>query len=385
MKTRLTKRTVEALAPDPARRLLLYDADLPGFGVTVFPTGRKTFFAEYGARDGRRRMALGAFGVLTVEQARELARAKLAEVVMGGDPLRERRALAAVPTFGAWAESYLEGVRLRKKQPRHDERYLRLAAGRWGTRRLGELGRADVEAAVRKEAERGATSANRFLASVRACLAAAVRDGHIPANPTAGIRPFRENPPRDRVLSDDELGRVVAALDTLPAAARLALSLLLETGARKSEVLRARWADLDLDGGTWRIPSPKAGRPQVVPLAPGTVARLRLAPRDGAFVVAGADPSRPRADLRRAWDTVRAAAALDGVTVHDLRRTFGLAAAREVNIWYASKLLRHSDVRVTERVYAPLGLDDLRAATATVERDREARVLAFRGRTGGGG
>jgi integrase len=47
------------------------------------------------------------------------------------------------------------------------------------------------------------------------------------------------------------------------------------------------------------------------------------------------------------------------VTIHDIRRTYGLHVARTAGLHIASKLLRHGDVRITEKVYAPLGLGDL--------------------------
>jgi integrase len=82
-------------------------------------------------------------------------------------------------------------------------------------------------------------------------------------------------------------------------------------------------------------------------------------------------------DLRRAWSTVRKAAEVEGVTIHDLRRTFGLHVAKRAGLHVASKLLRHSDIRVTERVYAPLGMDDLRTAVAGMQGER-GRVIELR-------
>jgi len=151
---------------------------------------------------------------------------------------------------------------------------------------------------------------------------------------------------------------------------RAALLLMMDTGARKSEVLRARWEDMDLDGGLWRIPSPKAGHPQVVPLGESTVELLRSVERMGPWVVPGRDPARHRADLKRPWEKVRAGAGLDDVTIHDLRRTFGVHVAKRAGLHIASKLLRHSDIRVTERVYVPLGIEGLREALEETQRER---------------
>lgn len=377
----ITKRVVDALKPDADGRPKLYDDVLTGFGVVVYPSGKKAFFLEYGPKSARRRMTLGQYGALTVDAARTMAMEKLGEIAKGSDPLDERAERAAMPTFAAFESEYMEGVRRRKKQPRHDARYLALAAERWRARPLDQVSRRDVQAAMEDMAARGHTTANRWLASVRACFEAARRDGRIGENPAAGIKPYRENPPRSRVLSDEEFARVVAAFDGIADLhVRAAFVLLMDTGARKSEALGARWEDFDLDGGLWRIPSPKAGHPQMIPLADTTVSYLRGVQRLGPFLVPGLDSARPRTDLRRAWGQVREAASIQGVTIHDLRRTFGLHVAKRAGLHIASKLLRHADIRVTERVYAPLGIDAMRDAVADTHRERGKMVDEVRRR-----
>ncbi|MDP2312657.1 MAG: site-specific integrase [Pseudomonadota bacterium] len=391
MKAHITKRTVDALkVPEGADRAKLYDDTLTGFGVTAWASGKRVFFIEYGGRGQQRRMTLGEYGPLTVDAARTMAQIKLGEFVQGVDPLAAREERAGMPTFSKWRDDYLEGVRRRKKQPRHDEHYLAAehadrkharkrkpdeaphpiatVAARWARKPLDQISRADVETGMLAVAERGHTSANRWLAAVRACFEHAVETKVIRENPAMGIKPYREAPPRARVLTDDEFGRVVAAFDALPDPfVRAAFVLLMDTGARKSEVLGARWDDFDLDGGLWRIPSPKAGRPQTIPLSESTVAYLGTVDRIGPWFSPGRDATKHRGDLRRAWDTVREEAALVGVTIHDLRRTFGLHVAKRAGLHIASKLLRHSDIRVTERVYAPLGMDDLRTAVTGMQ------------------
>ncbi len=312
-----------------------------------------------------------------------------------------------MPLLKDWRKEYMEAVRLRKKRPELDELFLKRAVDRWGARAIDSITPSEITAAMQsfvKEAEEnqakrlaeareredqaavsrleatknpGVTSANRFLASLRACLQAGWRAGFIAENSALRVRKFRENEPRARVLSDDEMKRLIAALGEEPSAfVQAAFRLLIETGARKSEVLRAKWDDLDLDTATplWRIPSPKAGKPQVVPLASRTVAMLRRLPRIGPYVIPGRRPSKPLEDLRSPWVRLQKKAGIEGVNIHDLRRTFGLHVARQAGLHVASKLLRHSDVRITEQVYAPLGIEDLAKA---IEKAQPAEVVQF--------
>ena len=305
---------------------------------------------------------------------------RVGQAAEGIDPLEARDARRAIPTVGEWIDSYLVEVERRKKHPRADRRYLGMARKRWGHRPLDSLTVEDMRRAMSDASEGHPIRGNRWLASVRACLNTAWRADLIASNPASRIRPNRENPPRARVLSDEELRRVSVAIDEQPDPfVRLAFLLLLATGARCSEVLRAQWADIDLDAGTWRIPSPKSGRPQMIPLSVDTVAMLRAAPRmlGTPWLLPGRDPERHRADLDRQWRAIRESARVPDVHIHDLRRTFGLHVARTAGLHIASKLLRHATVTVTEQVYAPLGLEDLRAGLETMQRAR-AKVIPIR-------
>jgi len=380
VKTRITKRVVDALdTPPRGKRIKVYDTNLSGFGVTAHPTGQKSFFIEYGPRRRQRRMTIGKYGPLTVEAARNQAQAHLGTVAKGGDPLTDGFKDARQPLFIEWVHTYLEIVRVTKKIPRHDEGYLALASRRWRSRRIGEVSADDIRKVRDSISKSGKqTTANRWHASVRACLQAAWRLDLISENPAMRVKPLPEAEPRKRVLSDDELRRFLTALSKeQDPHVRAAFQLLLDTGARKSEVLGARWEDFELDTSSplWRIPSPKAGRPQVIPVLPSTTVMLQHLPRLGPYVIPGRDPSKPRYDLKRPWQRLTRDAELDDVHIHDLRRTFGLHIARTAGVHIASKLLRHSDVRVTERVYAPLDLEDLREHLERVK--SPAEVVQF--------
>lgn len=380
---KLLKRVVDSLPVPSSGRKRYIDSELKGFGVSVYASGRKVFFVQYG-KQPRVKITIGPYGPISPEEARRRAGEILGAVARGEDPREEKAQRKAVPTFKAWSDTYLEDVEQRKKSVRNDKRYLGMAVKRWGSRALDSLTVEDVRRVFRSMTVAGKRiDANRWLASVRACLQAAWREDKIPDNPAMKVKPNPENPPRDRVLSDDELTRLIEAVDALEDPhVCAAFTMLIETGARLSEVLRTRWEDLDLDAATWRIPTTKSGRPQLLPLAPSTAAMLRTIPRLGPWLVPGRDPDKaPRSDLKKPWDALKEAAELDGVHIHDLRRTFGLHVARRAGLHIASKLLRHSDIRVTERHYAPLGLDDLRKGLEA----RDAVILPLRRKANGNG
>jgi integrase len=367
---KLTKKLVESLRTRDLKGIRVYDAELPGFHVTTFPSGRRTFGVRYQAGTSRRWVTIGPFGPLTVEQAREAARQILSEATLGGDPAldRKRKREEVIPTFEQWAADYLSEAQRTRKRPDAIAWNLKRAVAAWRNRRLDTIDAEDVSLLF-LAARKTPIGANRLLATIRACFQAAVKKKLIRENPAAGIEPNRENPPRARVLSDEELGRLWTAIEAEPDPhVRGAFRLLLETGARLGEVLGARWEDVDLEASRWRLPDPKAGTAQTIVLAESTAEWLGKLPReeDCPFLFPGIDPEKHRADLKKPWERVRKAAGLGDATLHDIRRTFGKLVAREAGLHMASALLRHSDPRITAAVYAPMAEAEMRSAVSKV-------------------
>jgi integrase len=397
-KGRLTRTRIDSLQTDLVGGQRWFDTKYHGLGIKIHPTGRRTWFVSWGPSTRRRTLMVGTYPATDPEAAWVRAQEVLRDVEAGIDPSRKRK--TDLHTFGEWIDAYLEESRARKKRPELDELYLNDAKNRWAEWQISEIKRDDVKGALKSVVDRakakhldriqaarkannddrvaklegipfpGHTTGNRWLASVRACLEEARRSGHIKENPAMTVKQYRRNPPRRRVLSEEEMQLLLSAIaqeeDQHIAAG---FRLLLETGARTSEVLQARWEDIDLDAAEWTIPSPKAGYPQVQPLASQTVAMLRKLDRNGPYVIPGRRPDTRRQDLRGPWMRLRLAAEIPAdITLHDLRRTFGLHAARTAGLHIASKLLRHGDVRITEQVYAPLGIDELREGLERLQR-----------------
>ncbi|MCK6681620.1 MAG: tyrosine-type recombinase/integrase, partial [Thermoanaerobaculia bacterium] len=360
MALKLTRKTVAGLTTNRPSGLRVFDTECRGFGVTVYPNGRKVAGFRYGGTQ-RRWITLGEINAeFTVEDARKKALVLRGAVTGGHDPAQERKEQASIPLFKEWVDTYIDRARSTKKSVRDDERYLSLCAAHWPGKRLDRVTPADIEK-VRSAFRTKPTAANRLLASVSACFSSAIRFKLVKENPATGLPKYAEAPPRARVLSDDELARLVAAVEAEEdLAIRTCFRLLLETGCRLGEALSAKWEDFDLQGQRWRLPSPKAGTPQTIPLAPETALWLAQAPRVGAYVVPG-EKGR-RFDVKRPWQRLKDRAGLDGVTVHDIRRTFGKLVAKHAGIHMASALLRHSDLRVTAKVYAPFSEGEQREA-----------------------
>lgn len=105
---KLTKKAIDEAKPG-ATRLFLWDSELRGFGLVVQPSGTRSFCIQYRNAAGReRRMMLGRYGVLTVDEARRMAKAALADVASGADPMGDKRAYREAPTLNDLFDRYLE-------------------------------------------------------------------------------------------------------------------------------------------------------------------------------------------------------------------------------------------------------------------------------------
>jgi integrase len=360
----LTKQVIDETPFPSAGQVFVRDTELPGFAIRI-TKGRKSFVLEKRIRGRMRRLTIGPYGPLTVEQARKLANAQVGAIAHGDDPAQVRQDRLHEPTFGDLTEQYLERHAPRKRSARDDRGMLDTHLLVFRTRKLTDLSRNDI---ARLHAKIGAMApyrANRLVALLRKMFNLAQDWGlYVGENPATRIQLFREES-RDRFVQPDELPRLFQAIAEEPNLyVRTMVWTALFTGARRSEVLTMRWDDVSLTRAEWRIPQTKAGRPHRLPLPAPLVVLLRSLPRaEGIpFVFPGHNGAGPIQNIKRAWDRIRVKAGMPDVRFHDLRRTVGswLAGSGE-SLSLIGKVLNHRDVSTTA-IYARVSLDPVRQA-----------------------
>ena len=378
---RLAKRTLDALEPTDAR-YTVWDAELKGFGVRVEASGRKTFVVRYRAEGGGRRaplrqVSLGTFGQLTAEQARKMAKDTLAAVRQGDDPAQDRRAKRVAPDMGEAIRFYLEDYgRVAKLAPTtlRDARNVltRFAVPAIGNIKVAELTTADVRRLHRATLDAASPyQANKTVRFVSKAVSLAIEAGQRDDNPCRAVKPFPEEK-RERYLSEDEAGRFLAALDRYPEQrAADALRLLLFTGARLQEVLRASWAQIDLDTGVWTKPSShtkqkRTHRLDVAGPALDVLREMRKADPFGQLLFPGKTQDVARSDLNRPWAWVKREADLQSIRLHDLRHSLAsFMVADGVSLPVIGGTLGHTQPQTTAR-YAHVANSTQRDAMAAV-------------------
>jgi integrase len=373
---KLTKRTIDATEPQ-ATEFFLWDEGIPGFGLRVMPSGRKSFVVQFRAGRRARRMSLGPSTVLTCDQARTRAITIIAAVKNGDDPAAERDAKRNAATVSDLADRFdKEHISVRLKASTAKEyrgnlkRFILPALGRLA---VPEITRADV-AKFHHDLRHIPYQANRCLEVVSKMFVLAEMWGLRPdgSNPRKHIRKYPEEK-RERFLSAAELRRIGEVLREMESerielqSAILAARLLILTGCRLGEIMTLKWDYVDFDERVLRLPDSKTGK-KVVHLGAPAVEYLQGAQHiDGnPWVITGTLPGKPLSDLQPFWQRVRARAGVKDVRIHDLRHTFASAAvASGQGLPMIGKLLGHTQVQTTAR-YAHLAAEPVKMAANAV-------------------
>jgi integrase len=362
--------------PPGKSKIDYYDTAVTGFIVEIRSSGGKTYHLRYRDRHGKlRQHKIGDAKSLTFDKARQAAQKLRARVVLGEDPAEERQILRAVPTLEQFArERYMPYVKGYKRSWESDDCYLRNhVLPEFGGRHLDEI---DQEGVIvfhqsLREAGYAPATANRMVVLLRYMFNLA-RKWKIPGaehNPAAGVPLFECNNERERYLSSEETGRLMAVLEkSQNTQLKFIIPLLLLLGCRKRELLDAKWADFDLERRLWRIPITKSGKARHVPLSDGVLAILKRLPRwEGCpYVVPNPKTRLPFVSIFNGWDNARKEAGMPEVRLHDLRHSFAsflVNAGR--SIYEVQKILGHTQLKTTQR-YSHLAPETLLNAADAV-------------------
>lgn len=377
---RITKRVVDSLRPTKdGKDVFVWDAGdgaLKGFGVRVKPSGVATYLVQYRNKEGRtRRLALAKVGTVTPEEARTMARERLAEAAKGQDPSAERRAVRQAITVAELCDLYLRGAQGRVKastlamDKSRIETHVKPTIGRLSVRSLTaddiERMKADIlsgKTAKPKGDRRGGVARGgpgvtaRTVGMLGTILEFARSSLKIiKENPARGIKKPPEGRQR-RFLNLDEIATLGQAMRTVETQGEnpiglAAIRLILLTGFRRMEALALPRAWIDARSKCVRFEDTKSGY-QLRPIGTEALRLVTEQPgRDKSGWVFPADRGSGHfVGLPKVLERVCRAAGLDGVTVHVLRHSFAAVAAEmgysELTI---AGLLGHSVAGVTAR------------------------------------
>jgi integrase len=376
---------------------IFFDDDLGGFGVRLRDGGSATYVVQYDLGGKSRRVTLGPVTLLDNGAARTKARNLLAHVRLGGDPAAEKRErrVQAAETFGAILPRYLI-VHQRAVRPssfKQIERRLQKLAKPLHPLPLVAIDRRTLSSLLSSVADtNGPTAAANLHSSLSGYFTWLIGEGLLDTNPMLHANKPKPHPARERVISEDELRALWAALDDDNYGD--IVKLLIYTAARPGEIGDLQWHEVNLDAATIELPAArmKNGKPHLIPLSEPALAILRKRQRNGRDYVFGQrgfqDWSRSRTALDNAIGGERPTWVL-----HDLRRLASTTMHDKLGIapHIVERVLAHvghqSGVAgtynraeyINEKRRALTALGEFVDAVVSGESSRTAKVVNLRG------
>lgn len=396
------------------------DETITGFIVRVQPTGHKSYVLQYGRG---KRFLIGGVGTITLDQAKEIARDKLALVRQGVDlntakreAVKKELAERNRHTYKTYIENvYAPWVAAERKSAADTLQRLRIFYPDFGHSPLEEISTWVVQKWATKRSKEGIKVAtnNRLIAGLKAALSKAVEWSIIAENPLAKLRVSggADGNKVVRFLTTDEELTLRDALDAreeqlrakrasgnawhrqrhhaerpeLPEFAdylKPMVLISLNTGIRQGELLSLVWNSIDLDRAILTIHGDKAksGKTRHIPLNPEALAALQQWKNQAGAGEGLVFPSRTGGQMdnvQKSWTTVLTMAGIKDFRWHDLRHTFAsklVMAGTDLNT--VRELMGHSDIKMTLR-YAHLGAEHKQAAVDSLVPPIRAKVLPF--------
>jgi integrase len=409
---KITKRIVDAAEPR-ASRYTLFDSDVAGFGLRIYPSGAKSWVFEYRPGAGgrgvdKKRVTIGKAIDMTPERARKVADTYRAKVRLGQDPqgdkTSEREAATVKDIADAFLEDHVKGKLSEGSAVFYEDIIERIIVPAIGKTKAKDLDSSEV-AKFHRQWKATPYQANRILATISSIynFAGSPEQKLVPqgTNPATGIKKYPEVK-RGLLLNPEQLDRLgntlrLAETAGLPWKVKVegptrkhlatpgnrvtrfdphviaAIRLLLFTGARLREILRLEWKDILFEEGLLILrkhkTSGRTGTKSIVLNAPA-LEILEALPRVGRYVIAGATAGKedevPRSDLKKPWTAIQQHAGLEGVRIHDLRHNYASTGMTGgMGLLLVGKLLGHTQAQTTQR-YEHLDVDPLRIAAERI-------------------
>lgn len=278
---------------------------VPGLLLRIKEGGRRQWCLRYTLHGKRRIMGLGTFPTVTLAQARELARAARAQIVLGTDPIKDRAlaqaaALAAqrrAMTFDAAAATYIATREGEWKNAKHRAQWENTLAT-YASPVIGKLDVANIDQTHvlrildpiwRTKTETATRIRGRLEVILDWCTVQGKRTGPNPARWRGHLDQLLPNPARIAPVEHHaavdwrEAPAVYARIAQVEGISAQALRLLILTCVRTTELLAATWPEIDLAAATWTLPASrmkiKTQGAHRVPLSEQALALLHELPR----------------------------------------------------------------------------------------------------------
>jgi integrase len=342
MKRHLTDAAIQRIKPPAKSSLEIFDLGYPGLALRIGHGGAKSFELFYRAGGRLRRETLGRWPAISLADARNAWRKTREAIGRGDDLALQRGGKTSAMLFEHVVEEWIRRDQAKNKPSSLYQVTRSLEVDllpAWRGKRVDEIGKRDVIELLDSITDRGAPiMARRVQSYIRRFFHWCIERDILKIDPTAGMPRVGNGKSRDRVMTDDELGKVWHAAEGPYGAVVRMLAL---TGARREEIAQLRWSEID--GNTIRLEGSrtKTGAPHTIPLSSAAQALLNSLPRIGDFVFT-MNGTKPISNWSQPKLRLDGASGVTNWRIHDLRRTAATGMQRlGVNLQTIEAVLGH--------------------------------------------
>ena len=380
--SKLTKAVIDN-SVSKEKHYFIWDTEIKGFGCQILKGGKKTYAFYYHSPLTRKKayIKIGCHGNITVDFARNKAKALSAAVASGIDPREEKKEKLIEKKqsilFGDFFEVFKEKYIAKEYKGKGAYNNMSIAKVHilpwFSKKKLEEISSKDIRQFL-DSLSHITTTANRCFALMSVAFGKAEDWEYLPprSNPCVGVRKYKENR-KQRFLNRLELKKLEESLarqeKEQPSSfcSVNAIRLLLYTGCRAGEILNLKWDNVHQKDHYIYLDDTKVGE-SARPLNQKVIGVLTsMKPKEGnPYVFYGKVPGKPLREPKTAWRKVLKRAGIKGFRIHDLRHSFAsFCLSQGIDLYTLSKLLGHRNIATTAR-YAHLELEHLKEATNKV-------------------
>ena len=334
------------------------------------------YLRQKNAKGTNKYTKLGTIKVVTLTQARKLARQLKAEHLLAPKPEEVVKAATVEMTLDAFmVDHYFPHAKIHKRSHKRDDQLYRIRIKpRFGDLVLSAVNRRDVQAFQNGLLKEGLSpaSADHHVKLMRRVLNLALQWEFLEKNPLKGIELYMVDNQVENYLDQEQLARLVDVLrhDENRKVCCIVM-FLISTGARLNEALTATWKNVSIEGGVWKVDASlsKSKKSRSIPLNDSALWVLDQLDSKGKSAFLFPSPAKAKDDkdeayttITRAWYRLRKKAKVPNVRLHDLRHSFAsLLVSGGRSLYEVQQILGHSDPKVTMR-YAHLSARALQEA-----------------------
>ncbi len=377
MKTNLSQVFVKRVECEQGKsKQEFYDNEIKGFFLEVRANKSKTYFLKAIVDKKRVTKKIGDANVMDIKSARVKA-LKLKRAVEEGKDIvigRSSKNKSSILTLEAFYEEYyIPYIKMHiKSYETNISVFKNHILPKFRNSAMNDITKKDIMQLhtnmVQKKKLAPAT-ANKVLIFISHAFNVAMQleIKGIEVNPASKIKPYLLNNARERYLTKDEATRLIDAINQTEQNIHLKyiIPMLILTGARRGEVLKAKHEDFNLNQLCWTIPTSKSGKKRILPITPQLLELYKSIPKDDTpYLFASAKSKKPYVTIYVSWNSARTRAGLKDLRMHDLRHSFASALVNNGRSLYeVQTLLGHSTSKMTQR-YAHLSNESLMSAAS---------------------